>query len=452
MAYELYATLEIGPKATPEEIRRAYYQMVRKHPPEKDAEKFQQIRRAYETLSDEKTRRDYDALQEYGDEITGLFSQAMHLMEQGNWESAAARLKHLLLLSPGNQTALNNLGTCFLHAQRYDKANEVYQSLVREHPDVAAYQFNLGVSYFELAEDERTQKTGQPGYQTHDDLYIQARRHFVKAVELQPHNPEHYIAVARTFVEQGDFQQALQWAEKAAAARGTTDYHDFEALFWICLFQLRQGDLAAVERTAKRIADLLPDETDVKRFAAFRFARVGLELYESKAIEPSVTFLRLACGFDDSDADLRRMLEGASQTLDTCRAFDRLMNDEEVINPLKRLAAVCMALYFEETIENFDQVMEGIFQELDRYTMKEVLASVQRIRTAYPQVVDINPHVFGDMERIAGEHVAERGEPLKIQSLEATASLTDTPSKPWRVHPLARLLGWVKRLFRKSSG
>src|SRR5262245_57570904 len=148
MAYELYTTLEVPPTASPEEIRRAYYQMVRKYPPEQEPERFEQIRRAYETLADEKARRDYDALQEHGDEITGLFSQAIRLMEQGRWESAAAHLKSVLVLSPGNQTALNNLGMCLLHAHKFEKANEVYRDLVQDHPEVALYQFYLGISYF----------------------------------------------------------------------------------------------------------------------------------------------------------------------------------------------------------------------------------------------------------------------------------------------------------------
>jgi len=408
MAYELYKTLELSPDASPEEIRRAYYQMVRKHPPEKDPERFQLIRQAYETLSDDKARREYDALQEHGDEITGLYNQAVHLMEQGHWETAAARLKHVLVLSPGNQSALNSLGVCLLHAEKFQKANEVYRDLVREHPDVALYQFNLGISLFEMAEAARYDKEPTPGGRPFDELYTQARGHFVKAVELQPHNPDHYIAVARTYIEQGNYAQALQWAERAAAARGTTDFHDFEALFWICLFQLRMADLPAVERTAQRIRELIPPgEEDVRRFAAYRFARVGIDLYESKAIEPAVTFFAIACRFDPADGDLRQLHDAAGETLSTCRAFDGLMDDDAVINPLKRLAGVCMSLFFEEKIENMHLVMEDIFNELDTFRMEEVLAALRHLRREYPQIIEINPSLFGDMERIAAEQVAQ---------------------------------------------
>ena len=72
MAYELYQTLDISPQALAEEIKRAYYRLVRKHSPEKDPERFKQIREAYETLSDPKAKQNYDSLQEYGDQIQDL--------------------------------------------------------------------------------------------------------------------------------------------------------------------------------------------------------------------------------------------------------------------------------------------------------------------------------------------------------------------------------------------
>jgi tetratricopeptide (TPR) repeat protein len=450
MAYELYKALELPASASPDEIRRAYYLMVRKHPPEKDPERFQEIRRAYETLSDEKARRDYDALQEHGDEISGLYSQAVHLMEQGHWETAAARLKHVLVLAPGNQSALNSLGVCLLHAEKFQRANEVYRDLVREHPDIALYQFNLGISLFEMAEAARHNKQPMPpGHGSFDELYAQARGHFVRAVELQPHNPDHYIAVARTFIEQGNYAQAMQWAEKAAGARGKTDHHDFEALFWICLFQLRMADLPAVERTAQRIAGLMPaGDDDVRRFAAFRFARIGIDLYENKAIEPAVTFFRIACQFDPEDGDLRQMFRGACETLATCDAFDRLMEDEAVISPLKRLSAVCMALFFEEKIENIQLVMEDVFNELDTYPMHDVLAAVRHLRKQYPQIIEINPGMFGDMERIAAEQI---GAPSRDEAKLETAALSETHERPEPSSLAARLMAWMRRLGRRGD-
>lgn len=55
-----YAVLGIDRRAGEAEIKRAYFQLVRQHPPERDPEKFQQIRAAYEQLRDPERRAQTD--------------------------------------------------------------------------------------------------------------------------------------------------------------------------------------------------------------------------------------------------------------------------------------------------------------------------------------------------------------------------------------------------------
>jgi len=45
-----YAVLGVGRRADEPEIKRAYFAMVRLHPPERDAERFREVRTAYEQL------------------------------------------------------------------------------------------------------------------------------------------------------------------------------------------------------------------------------------------------------------------------------------------------------------------------------------------------------------------------------------------------------------------
>ncbi len=46
-----YRVLGLQPGASPEEVRRAYFEQVRAHPPELDPEAFKAIRAAYEQLT-----------------------------------------------------------------------------------------------------------------------------------------------------------------------------------------------------------------------------------------------------------------------------------------------------------------------------------------------------------------------------------------------------------------
>ncbi len=73
MAKSLYDTLEISENATAEEIKKAYRKLARKYHPDvnKDPdaeEKFKEINAAYEVLSDQDKKRQYD---QYGDSMFG---------------------------------------------------------------------------------------------------------------------------------------------------------------------------------------------------------------------------------------------------------------------------------------------------------------------------------------------------------------------------------------------
>lgn len=73
MSKSLYDTLDISQDASAEEIKKAYRRLARKYHPDvnKDAgaeEKFKELNAAYEILSDEQKRRQYD---QYGDNMFG---------------------------------------------------------------------------------------------------------------------------------------------------------------------------------------------------------------------------------------------------------------------------------------------------------------------------------------------------------------------------------------------
>ncbi|MEO5369493.1 MAG: J domain-containing protein [Magnetococcus sp. DMHC-1] len=54
-----YKILGVGVDADDEAIRKAYLRLVREFPPERDSERFQVIRRAYETLENQRKRLEY---------------------------------------------------------------------------------------------------------------------------------------------------------------------------------------------------------------------------------------------------------------------------------------------------------------------------------------------------------------------------------------------------------
>ncbi len=116
MAFELYQILNIPKNASQDEIKKAYYKLVRQFPPEKQPEQFKKIRSAYQTLKDSKQKIQYDEMQKaekYSAEITMLSAEGMKAIEESNWNIAIQKFKHILALAPKLYFIHNQLGIAY---------------------------------------------------------------------------------------------------------------------------------------------------------------------------------------------------------------------------------------------------------------------------------------------------------------------------------------------------
>lgn len=70
--------LGIAEDADDDAIKKAYLQQVREHPPERDPERFQAIRAAYEAIKTRQDRLRYRLFEQEAPDLTGLMVSALH--------------------------------------------------------------------------------------------------------------------------------------------------------------------------------------------------------------------------------------------------------------------------------------------------------------------------------------------------------------------------------------
>ena len=73
-----FTVLDVVETADDDAIKKAYLQQVREHPPERDPERFQAIRAAYEAIKTRRDRLRYRLFQRQTPDPAGLVATALH--------------------------------------------------------------------------------------------------------------------------------------------------------------------------------------------------------------------------------------------------------------------------------------------------------------------------------------------------------------------------------------
>ena len=408
MAYELYEVLELSFEATSSEIKRSYFRLVRKNPPEKNPEKFKSIREAYETLSDLKAKENYDSLQKHGEQISQLVETAMEKMSEEDWDGAIPILKKVLILFPGGNAARNHLGICYGRSQDWYGALKVYRKLTKNAPDVPLYWLNYGEMFKEFSsslDDDDTRKSS---------LYQKAREQFKKAIDLEPFNSEPYLRIARIYTDEGEYAKAIVWTERAIGADGKTDFQDFDALFYICEIHLYSCEYHKIQSVAERIIALLPeDNEDARKYVAARFYNFGLEIAQIGFGNSSVSlldaarlFFKAAKTFDPNDEDIKRVKGILDNLLQAYELYDALEEDPQISTGFSRLAAFYLANALKQEIDNEDDIFNNIIEEIFSIHPIAIINSVRKIRNIYFPIYKLNDDVFDKILELAQDSLS----------------------------------------------
>ena len=133
---KFYRALELQEGAAPEEIKRAYFRLVRRYTPEKDPERFRQIREAYEALKDGPQEEQEEDFEPPEDAIARMFLQfAMDSLKNRNARGAIRNLESAAEVEPENPLILRTLIQQQLRTGHSQKAAKNAEKLCGLKPD-----------------------------------------------------------------------------------------------------------------------------------------------------------------------------------------------------------------------------------------------------------------------------------------------------------------------------
>jgi tetratricopeptide (TPR) repeat protein len=142
-----YETLGIAKTATNEEIKRAYYGLVRQYAPDRSPEEFKKINAAYEVLSDSNRRAEYDLIGELPDSVVAMLRDAEQQLRIGNDNKGFGIYRKILIRHPRLDTVRERYATHLELCNKEKNAAKVWKHLCKRHPNNAVYARKLGGCY-----------------------------------------------------------------------------------------------------------------------------------------------------------------------------------------------------------------------------------------------------------------------------------------------------------------
>ncbi|MDR1575100.1 MAG: DnaJ domain-containing protein, partial [Treponema sp.] len=142
-----YDLLGIEPTAGPQEIKRAYFTLVRQYPPERFPEEFKRLRAAYETLSNEQSRAAYDKEGFLPEDIVPLVHEARSAILHGKYSQAMKLYRVVLKRHPALAMIMKEYAMTLERAGKKNEAMKTMEALCELAPDNAEYTYDLAWAY-----------------------------------------------------------------------------------------------------------------------------------------------------------------------------------------------------------------------------------------------------------------------------------------------------------------
>ncbi len=179
----------------------------------------------------------------------------------GDRKEAIRRLNNIIATSPDNLDALSSLGDMLRYDEQYLKAADTYTKALDlvggEHPADWRFYYVRGISY---------ERAGE---------WPKAEKDFLKALELNPQQPQVLNYLGYSWVDQGThLQRALQMI-KDAVSWDPSDGYVVDSLGW-AYYKLGRIDEAV--QTLEQAVQLRPDSAEVNDHLGDAYWRAGRKL------------------------------------------------------------------------------------------------------------------------------------------------------------------------------
>lgn len=418
----LFEILEVSKTATEEEIKTAYYQIIRKTRGKEAPEKFRQIRLAFEILSNEKLRKKVQIYENHGLAIETLLNSLQESLHIKFFYGIEAKIKKLLQLDAENEEGLLIAAKIYSEIGKPVLAVRAIKKAIEQNPLIAEAWLVYGDML--LRKFKKVQKEGQ--------LPVILSKFFA-AKDLDPYAPSPYSGISVAYFLLGQYDKAHYWIDKRVYYPGKFNLLNLE----VFSTKLNLLIFEYSEKTRKKYLlkispkfSSIPEgkNTQWSQSASVDALREMIRLIAQRAVEEHlidelidllaekaffcettfvldllVLFLEEAERYGMKDKKASRILSNSKKLQSSIEEYTRLFEEPVIETALKLAISFLIHSYFltEEDKQFLEKNGFSEFQhkEVNSLSPLQIRASVEVIRKKYRHIYEYCKKFLSALEK-----------------------------------------------------
>ncbi|HHX59985.1 MAG TPA: tetratricopeptide repeat protein [Epulopiscium sp.] len=306
-----YAVLGINQEATAIEIKKAYFSMIRKNTPEREPEKFMEIRHAYESLSNEKMRAQYDEWMNMPLYVQVSLDEAKIMFEQGNLNRAIRILEQLQQEVPEILMIQSLLGEFYMHNDNPGKAIKIFTELVGVDPENPSFVGNLGQAYLVRGWHKKALET------------------LKQAVSLDPDNFWLWIGLSEAYLVGGESDKSKEVLQRSLSTDQGKESFAFPIYFKILIIDIEELDLEAIKESLEKVYEMAATMEDEKEGIAWTLLALANRMVDMQVFDIAEVILDKALQLSPQDESIKQLKDLVDVFCKTEGEFSSLEMDDD---------------------------------------------------------------------------------------------------------------------------
>lgn len=369
-----YEILEVNSDVSQSEIKNAYFQMIREYPRDKYEKKFMDIREAYENLSNEGTRSQYDSINSLPDFIKNDYYASVEFIEEEKLSSAIRKLENILKNNSKLYIVKALLADTYLKNNNSGKAIKLYEELCSEVPQNSAFPRGLADAYSLRGWNKK------------------AIKEYKSAIELDKNNIVLWFDLSKIYIGAKDYLGAKETLDNALQVFKAPG--DIISIYLSLIMIHIDFDMTAKIKDYLDILDKLAKENEnIKDNIGRGLAHIASYLFNIEEDTEAHNVIEKAAEILPEDKKISKVKHEIEMVNKYEEDINRLDNDGNIEEGIK--AIISMTVIDDQKLAGKDkEAIEYAYEyEIMEY-FSRYKASIRRLEKVYPNLYEIKLDFF----------------------------------------------------------